>query len=138
MAKLISLVYVGKKRSAYDNIARSGVTWNGCGDVQTVTDAQAKLLLKFPDQWQLADTNDRDAIETPVSITVTDEDGDEVSIDPDAFSKPLERMSKAELKAYAQNKWGKEVDARKSSKAMIDQIEEWERDLDVSIGVPGL
>ncbi|CAB4155040.1 hypothetical protein UFOVP653_63 [uncultured Caudovirales phage] len=135
MAKLIALVYVGNKRTAYDNIARSGVTWNGKGDVQEVTDAQAKLLLKFEDQWQLANAEDKAVVESPVSITVIDEDGDSISVDPDVFNKPLERMSKAELKAYAQDKWGKELDARKSSKALIDQIEEWERDLDVTIGV---
>lgn len=138
MLKLIPVRYVGKKAAAYDNVARSGVTWNGNGDVQQVTDAQAKLLLKYPDQWELADAADQAAIDAPVSIEVTDEDGDQVSIDPDAFNKPLEKMSKAELKAYAQDKWGKELDARKSTKAMIDQIEEWQRDLDVTIGVAGV
>lgn len=137
MKKLIAVRYVGKKPFAYDNVARSGVTWDGCGDVQYVTDAQAKLLLKYPDQWQLTNQSDKEVVEAPVSISVTDEDGEDVAIDPEAFNKPLERMSKPELKAYAFNKWGKDLDARKSTKAMIDQIEEWDRDLDVTIGVPG-
>jgi hypothetical protein len=131
MIKLIALRYVGKKQTAYDNIARSGVTWNGFGDVKEVTDAQAKLLLKYPDQWALANSADQQAVEAPVSISVQDEDGDDVAIDPQALKKPLEKMSKAELKALAQNKWGQELDARKSTKAMIDQIEEWERDLEL-------
>lgn len=135
MLKLISVRYVGKKPTAYDNVARSGVTWNGNGDVQQVTDAQAKTLLKYPDQWVLANPFDKDAVDAPVSIAVTDENGESVSIDPDALTKPLEKMDKAELKAYAFDKWGKELDARKSTKAMIDQIEEWQRDLDVTIGV---
>ena len=130
MTKLIALRYVGKKPAAYDNIARSGVTWNGFGDVQEVSDAQAKLLLKYPDQWALADARDESAVSAPVSISVQDEDGDDVAIDPEALSKPLEKMSKAELKAFAHQKWGQELDARKSTKAMIDQIEEWERDLE--------
>lgn len=135
MANLIAVRYVGNKPAAYDNVARSGVTWNGFGDVQHVTDAQAKVLLKYPDQWTLANQDDAATVATPVSIQVTDEAGDQVSIDPDALTKPLEHMSKPELKAYAFNKWGKELDARKSTKALIDQIEEFERDLDVVVGV---
>jgi hypothetical protein len=136
MAKLIAVRYVGNKLAAYDNVARSGVTWNGKGDVQQVTDAQAKVLIKYTDQWVLANAGDQAAVLAPVSIQVTDEDGASVSIDPDDLNKPLEKMSKAELKAYAANKWGQELDARKSTKALIDQIEEFERDLDVVIGVP--
>lgn len=136
MAKLIAVRYIGNKPAAFDNVARSGVTWNGYGDVQQVTDAQAKALIKYKDQWVLANLGDRAAVQAPVSIQVTNENGESVSIDPDDLNKPLEKMSKTELKAYAANKWGKELDARKSTKAMIDQIEEFERDLDVVIGVP--
>jgi len=136
MTKLIALRYVGKKPAAYDNIARSGVTWAGFGDVKEVTDAQAKLLLKYPDQWELVSVADKESVEAPVSISVQDEDGEDVVIDPEALKKPLEKMSKPELKALAQDKWGKELDARKSTKAMIDQIEEWERDLEPK--APGL
>lgn len=136
MANLIPLVYVGNKPSAYDNIARSGKTWNGKGDVQEVTDAQAKVLLKFPDQWQLANESDRAAVEKPVSIQVLDEDGDIAIVDPTDLTKPIEKMTKAELAAYALNKWNKDLDVNKTRKAMIDQIEEWEHELDVSIGIP--
>lgn len=136
MAKLIKLVYVGNKPSAYDNIARSGVTWNGKGDIQEVTDAQAKLLLKFPDQWQLVNASDEQAVNAPVSITSTDEDGNEVVIDPETLKQPLERLNKAELVAMAQNKWNKTLSVNSSKKDLIDQIEEFERDLDVSIGIP--
>ncbi len=136
MAKLIAVRYVGNKQAAYDNVARSGVTWNGKGDVQQVTDAQAKVLIKYTDQWVLANAGDQAAVLAPVSIQVTDEDGGSVSIDPDDLNKPLEKMSKAELKAYAANKWNKELDVRKSTKSLIDQIEEFERDLDVVVGVP--
>lgn len=135
MANLIKLKYIGKKPEAYDNIARSGVTWHGHGDVQEVTDVQAKMLLKFPDQWALVHAQDAQVVNAPVSIKVTDEDGDDVIVDPDAFKKPYERMSKAELIGYAKNKWNKTLDAKKSSKFMIDQIEEWDRDLDVTVGV---
>lgn len=135
MAKLISVVYVGNKATAFDNIARSGKTWMGKGDVQDVTDVQAKLLLKYPDQWALANPSDAQAVNTPVSIEVTNEDGEDVAVDPEAFKKPLEHMTKAELKGFAHNRWGKNLDARQPTKSMIDQIEEWEKDADLVIGV---
>lgn len=134
MTSLIALVYVGRKATAYDNIARSGKTWTGNGDVQEVTDVQAKQLLKYPDQWALVNPQDLAAVNLPISLQVTDEDGDNQVVDPEAFKKPLEHMSKAELKALAMHKWGKDLSARQSTKTMIDQIEEFERDLDLTIG----
>ena len=132
--RLIPVRYVGRKQTAFDNVARSGVTWNGHGDVQHVTDAQAKLLLKYPDQWELTNERDAEAVNAPVSISVVNEDGDRVAIDPEDLKKPLERMTKAELVALAKDRWGKHLDARWSTKRMIDQIEEWQRDLDVTAG----
>lgn len=134
MTSTVKLVYVGKKPAAYDNIAKSGKTWNGPGDVQEVTELQARQLLAFPDQWALLNEEDREAVEHTESIKVVDEDGDTVIIDPDAFKKPLEKMSKAEMVAYAHNRWSKTLEATMAKKMMIDQIEEWERDLDVTIG----
>ena len=121
---LIAVRYVGRKPTAYDNVARSGATWNGPGDVQYVTDAQAKLLIKFPDQWELVNESDAAQVNAPVSISVIDEDGDRVSIDPEALAKPLERMSKSELVALAKDRWGTHLDARTSTTRMLDQIEE--------------
>jgi len=135
MTRFVKLRYIGRKPSAYDNIARSGVTWNGNGDVQKVSDAQAKLLLRFPDQWELVDPADAERVNEPVSIRVVDADGDTVFVDPDTLKKPLEKMTKSELAAYALNRWGKVVDQeKKSKKALIDQIEEWEIELDVVVG----
>lgn len=125
MSNLVPVVYVGNKPHAFDNVAHSGKSWQGKGDVQEVTDAQAKVLTKYPDQWALVDLADMARVNAPVSIQATDEDGDSVAIDPDALNKPLERMSKAELVAYASEKLGQKLDARKSTKGMIDQIEEW-------------
>lgn len=136
MAKLIPVIYVGKKPQAFDNVARSGKTWNGAGDVQEVTDAQAKMLIKFPDQWQLADDADLAQVNQPTSITGTNEDGDSVTVDPAALAKPLEKMNKAELTALAIDRWGKELDSKLSKKQMIDQLEEWQETLDVTSGVP--
>jgi hypothetical protein len=134
MTSMVKLVYVGNKPVAYDNIARSGKSWNGNGDVQEVTEVQARQLLKFPDQWQLADEADRESVEHTESIKIVDEDGDQVIIDPDSFKKPLEKMTKAEMVAYANDRWGKKLDVTLAKKMMIDQIEEWQHDLDVTIG----
>jgi pyruvate-formate lyase len=129
MSNLVPVVYVGNKPHAFDNIAHSGKSWQGKGDVQEATDAQAKLLLKYPDQWALANEADRAAVEAPVSIEGKDENGEAVTIDPDDLKKPLEKMNKAELSALAKQSWDKELDPAMTKKAMIDQIEEWQHEL---------
>lgn len=125
---LIPIVYVGQKESAVDNVAFSGKVWAGNGDVQEVTHAQAKALLKHPKVWQLAEPQDAPRVEAPIEIVVKDEDGESVAIDDADLRKPLERMSKAELTALAFSRWGKHLDSRKPTKLLIDQIEEWIRD----------
>ena len=135
MTQLVKVQYVGNKKAAYDNVARSGVTWEGFGDIKEVTEDQAKLLMKFPDQWMLVNEEDTERVQAPTNIKVVDEDGDTVVIDPEVFSKPIEKMTKAEIVAYAANKFGKDIDVNKSKKALIDIVEEFERDLDVTIGV---
>lgn len=129
MSNLVPVVYVGNKPHAFDNIAHSGKSWQGKGDVQEVTDAQAKLLLKYPDQWALANEADRATVDAPVSIQSQDENGEAVTIDPDDLKKPLEKMNKAELSALAKQSWDKELDHAMTKKAMIDQIEEWQHEL---------
>ena len=93
--------------------------------MQEVSDAQARLLLKYPDQWALVNAADQAVVDAPVVIEGRDEDGARVSIDPGALKKPLEKMNKAELFALARQSWGKELDRAMSRKVMIDQIEEW-------------
>lgn len=135
MTDLVKIQYVGNKKSAFDNVARTGVTWEGFGDIKEVREDQARVLLKYPDQWILIDEADRARIESTESIKVVDEDGDTVVVDPDAFKKPIEKMTKSEIVAYAANKFGKELDVNKGKKTLIDMVEEFERDLDVTIGV---
>lgn len=135
MTQLVKVQYVGNKPSAYDNIARTGITWDGYGDIKEVTEAQAKQLIKFTDQWILVDDEDKARVEAPTNIKVVDEDGDTVIIDPEVFKQPIEKMTKAEIVAYAKNKFGKDIDVNKAKKALIDLVEEFEHDLDVTIGV---
>lgn len=124
---LIPIVYIGNKTIAFDNVAHSRKSWNGNGDIQEVTAAQAKLLLKHPKIWALARPEDAKEVEKPVEVEVKDEDGESVKVDTDDLRKPLEKMSKPELIAFAYTRWGKHLDARRSTKLLIDQIEEMQR-----------
>ena len=126
---MIAVQYVGKKPFACDNVAGSGKFWHGNGDVQDVTEAQAKVLLKFPDQWALADEANREAVEAPRTIQVDDGQGGTIEVPEEALSKPLEKMDKTELTAYAQAKFGKKLDQRQSTKGMLDQVNAWTVDL---------
>lgn len=123
MSKLIKVAYVGKKPTAFDNVAKSGKIWSGHGDVQEVTDVQAKALLKYPDQWALVDQADAAQVNAPQSIKSTDAEGAEVTIDPDDLKTSVEKMSVAQLKAYAMETYGKTVEG-KTRKLIMDEVEE--------------
>lgn len=123
--QLVMVAYVGAKPMAYDNVAKSGKIWNGNGDIQEVTPAQAQILTRYSDQWALVDEDERSIVDVPRTITVTDEDGDAVLVNKESLSKPLEKMTKAELCAYAKEHWDADLDPAVSKKLMIDQIEEW-------------
>jgi hypothetical protein len=109
----IAIKYVGRKPFTIDNVARSGKAWNGLGDVQDVTEAQAKILLMFPDQWAVANPED-----TP--ITKSDE----------APKIPLEKMNRNQLVAYAHLQFGKVLDPVAPRKILLDEIEELARTMD--------
>lgn len=129
MTILIKLMYVGAKPTAFDNVARSGKVWHGNGDIQEVTDAQARLLTKYPDQWALVNPDDQEFLDQPTYIQARGEDGTLQKVDEADLGKPLERMTKLELGAMAKLKWGKDLDPSLTKKAMTDQIEEWQREL---------
>lgn len=127
---LVDVVYVGKKPMAFDNVANSKKVWNGNGDVQSVTDAQARILIKYPDQWKLADKKDAAAVNAPVTHTTKDADGNATTVTEDDLKKPVEKMNKTELTVYAKEKYGKDMDPTWSKKQMQDQIETWEKEID--------
>lgn len=129
MTTLVDIKYVGKKPFALDNVAGSAKLWNGNGDIQPVTQAQAKILLKYPDQWALANAEDATTVEQPATIEVetgTDDQGQTQveQVDTESLGKPLERMTKPELVALAKVKFNADLDVSKGKKALIDQIEE--------------
>ena len=125
MTEFVNIVYVGNKPHAFDNVAKSGKSWEGKGSVQQVTDKQAKILLKYPDQWALENEGDQAVVDTPNTVESVGENGESVVVNEEDLKKPLERMTKPELVAFAKDKWGKDLDVSLSKKLMIDQIEEW-------------
>ena len=80
----MKIEYIGKKPFAVDNVAKSGKTWDGPGDIQEVTDEQGKILLKYPDQFK-----DVDAVAAP----------DPVPANPSPFDAMTREQLKAELDA---------------------------------------
>lgn len=128
MENVIEIKYVGKKPSAFDNVAGSRKCWNGQGDVQEVTPRQAKTLLKYPDQWQLVNPDDADSLGVTF-VAGKDEDGNKTSVQESELKKPIEKMKKDEIVAYALDKWGKELDPALPKAQMVDQCEEWENTL---------
>lgn len=129
MTQLVQVVYVGRKAFSVDNVARSGKCWNGKGDVHEVTPAQAKILTSYADQWALVNPDDAEIVQAPQPVIVTGEGGQKVQIDPASIKgTALERMSKPELLAHALTVHKKDLDARKSKKNLIDEIEALERD----------
>jgi hypothetical protein len=49
--------YIGPKPQKSDNVAGTGTTWAGAGDVQEVPAAAALVLLKFSTVWEDAGTD---------------------------------------------------------------------------------
>lgn len=127
---MIRIMYVGKKPIAYDNVAGTGKCWEGLGTVHPVTEQQAKVLLKYPDQWALFDERDEQAVSAPSTVSVTNEKGEQLEVTEKALAKPMEHMNKGELVALAKTKFNKDLDPNKSKKFLIDTIEEFERDLE--------
>lgn len=124
MDTLIEIVYVGKKPWARDNVAGSGKAWDGPGDVQEVTVNQAKMLLKYQDQWGLANEKDAAKVDGPITVKVTDpQSGKSEEVPASVLAKPLETMTKAELTAFGASIKLTLAPAL-SKKQMIDAIEE--------------
>lgn len=128
----VPIVYVGKKPFAVDNVAGSGKAWNGNGDVQTVTPAQAKVLIRFSDQWKLANSKTAASVESSGIVEVM-LDGEVIDVDVDAISRSLDKLSKPELLAIAKAKIGKEFSPSLSKKVLLDEIRKSADDLGINI-----
>lgn len=127
---MIEVKYVGKKPSAIDNLTQSGKTWNGHGDVQSVTVAQARRLIVYADQWELANPGDLDAVNEPVVTQVLDRDGKPVDVTENDLKRPLEKMSPAELVAVARTRFNKTLNVKMGRTRLIDEIEALDKGMD--------
>jgi len=122
--------YIGRKATAIDNVANSGVMWNGNGDVQAVTDRQARILVKYADQWTLAEESDSILLKKEPVMAFINPEGERVEIPESAMKKPLEHMDMDELRAYALEFYQKSFGPRISRKRLVDEIEELQRGME--------
>ncbi len=130
-ANLISIKYIGQKPFSMDNVAKSGKAWNGNGDVQDVTPRQAKLLLTHPGQWALADGRQASRLEGPNFVETEDANGNTVLTDEADLTGHIEKMTTAELVAYAQLKYGKTLKANRGRKLLLDEVMALDGQIDV-------
>lgn len=126
---LIKIEYVGNKPTSHDNVARSGKVWSGKGDIQEVTETQAKTLLKYPDQWALVDEEDQQTTNQVTFVEVADENGELIKIDAKDLAGPLEKMNKLELVAFVKMKWDRDMPHDLTKKQMLGEIETFEAEL---------
>lgn len=121
---LVAIAYVGRKLWTLDNVAGSGKAWAGNGDVQEVTVNQARRLLKHPDQWALANPEDEALVSGEITVQVTEPNGETSEVPASVMKKPLEKMSKPELVAYALTELKLELAPSLSKAGLINAIEE--------------
>ena len=129
--KKVKIVYVGAKPFALDNVAKSGAAWNGKGDIQEVTPVQAKTLLKYADQWALAEGENLDDADTTVIIETTDGQGKQILTNADELTMPTEKMSASQLVAYAKNKYGKNLKLNRGRKVLLDEVNSLDNNISV-------
>ena len=116
----VEIQYVGKKPVKADNVANTGVVWNGPGDVQKVDASVAAQLLAHPDVWAKAEG---DATEVPPvkdeGLTITKED-DESAIPPLPFN--VDEAGKDQLVEHAMREYGLDLDKRTKLETLRDQV----------------
>lgn len=132
---MIEIVYVGRKLVALDNVAQSGKTWAGYGDTQSVTERQARLLLKYPDQWELSKDSDAPAVAKEQIVRFIDPSGDRVEVPETALKLPLEKMTANQLRAYAITTFNKTFSVGYGRKRLLDEIEEMAKGMDPMVRV---
>ncbi|MEJ0004365.1 MAG: hypothetical protein WDN30_14055 [Pararobbsia sp.] len=123
---MIEIRYVGRKPWAVDNVAHTGTIWCALNDVQAVPPGAARRLLKHPDQWELANPEDEALLAVAIHTT-TDKDGKQIEVDEADLKKPLEKMTRAELKVYAKTHFNREVNASQPRTVLLDLVDELER-----------
>jgi hypothetical protein len=115
-AGMVAIVYVGAKAWTHDNVGRSGVQWHGKGDIQNVPAGAAKRLLRFPDQWAIADGSPLPDAKTIEARLL------EVAKNLHAPKEP-EQMNEDELADYASKQHGIDFPPGTARDEMLFQVE---------------
>lgn len=107
--------YIGAKPLKTDNVAGTGVVWDGHGDIQDVPDAAAAKLLRHPDVWALPSID-------PVPEPEKEQQGLDSKPDfklagPDGTVIDLATMDDKAVKAFA-TEHKLDVDLRKKGDAL--------------------
>ena len=131
MAKLVQVVYLGNKPFATDNVAKSGKQWSGYGDVQEVTPEQAKILIKYPDQWALGDGKNLPS-RAAVQQKLAEVHAAAAERSPGSGGKRLEDMTKEELMVHADKFYGIALDREKTLPEMLAQLDDAVRDAGIT------
>jgi hypothetical protein len=113
----IALQYIGKKPRQTDTVAKTGIVWNGPGDVQRVPILEVSKFLAHPMVW---------AVHAPGAglERIKPADGDPVPAEVKAeavMTDPLNEMDKAQLVAYAES-IGIKLDKRRTVEALREKI----------------
>lgn len=132
---MIEIIYVGRKKNAIDNVSGSGKVWTGKGDVQGVTERQARILLKYPDQWELTKDSDKPAMQKEQITRFLDPAGERIEVAEAELKAPMEKMSANQLRAYAITTFNKTFGPNYSRKRLIDEIEEMAKGMDPMVRV---
>ena len=124
----IQIRYVGKKRQKRDTTsANSGIVWYGHGDIKTVTEEIAALLLQHPDVWEAVDSSH------PLAKKILQS----VQVDTDDFTdKPMDELEVYEPKQPVTKKDNDVVTGNMIDESLEDDLDDEEDIVDAEVNEP--
>lgn len=132
---LVRVMYVGRKPFAVDNVAGSGQTWNGKGDVKEVEADEAAVLCSYPDQWAI----DKGKVpsESQVDKSLTDFHTSGKSLEAIPKAKEPKQRTLAELQLFVKKTYGLILKAKTKELALkeladIEAADEQDRQVGLS------
>lgn len=116
---VVFVMYVGSKPYAIDNVAGTGLTWEGRGAVQPVPAAKAKKFLQFPDQWW-----PEGPVPTPEEVAARMKEFFAGNAIPQGvvLPKDLAEMDEAELVEYAFKEYGQHLKPTLTRAQLLEEI----------------
>ena len=123
--------YIGKKAEKADNVAGTGVIWDGNGSVREVPQNAADKLLKHPDVWELVDekgpkSKPKPAPAEPEEGETEGEESTETEDEPQASDLPpltnINGMDGDQLREYALREFNHTFHHKAGEQKMRDVI----------------